>query len=69
VRIKDRMVGRDAEPARIECRSCGGTMTFAQSAVQYGRLRRDGFDHDQAKVILPLCQKCMTKALKTRVFR
>jgi hypothetical protein len=46
----------------IKCIACGlPKMTWADQRRQYGRAIRKGLTPDEAKRIMPRCQKCMTE--------
>lgn len=45
------------------CNRCIAIMTWAAQKRQYGRLIRYGLTNDEAKVMLPMCQKCVTQYL------
>jgi hypothetical protein len=48
------------------CLNCGlgYGVTWEQQRRQFGRLIRRGFTAEQAKKILPRCQKCVTTYLR-----
>ena len=50
--------------AKIICKSCRSRMTWAQQRVQFGRMLKRGLNKEQAKLLLPQCQKCITRHLK-----
>ena len=49
-----------------QCRDCRNPMTWAAQRVQYGRLIRRGLPPAQIKAILPRCQKCVTRWLRSQ---
>jgi hypothetical protein len=52
------------------CKGCGGQkVTWAEQRKQYGRAIRHGLTPDEAKALMPRCQKCLTKALERGVAR
>lgn len=42
------------------CAKCKRPMTFAEQRRQYARLRKANYSNQQAKAMLPRCQKCLT---------
>ena len=48
------------------CKTCQREMTWAAQRGQFGRLMRKRFSRDQAKLVLPLCGKCLTNWLRQR---
>ena len=69
IELNDDHADRPApRPARTPCVGCGCSLTWAQQRKQYGRLRKMGYDHDQASYAMPRCQKCTTKWLRTSAF-
>ena len=50
-----------------QCLRCGYRVTWAEQRRQYGRLIRRGKSDEEAKALMPRCQKCTTAALKGRL--
>jgi hypothetical protein len=50
-------------PKRDKCLRCQNPMTWADQRRQYGRAMRAGMTVEEARRILPRCQKCMTVLL------
>lgn len=49
----------------IKCIDCGlPKLTWRDQRAQYGRAIRSGLTADEAKALMPRCQKCLTKTLK-----
>ncbi len=71
--IKTRIVENDAKPGSKRCQgrdnTCATRLTYAKSAVQFGRAVRAGLAPEQAKMLMPMCQKCMTHYLSSAVPR
>jgi hypothetical protein len=44
----------------IRCRDCHNPMTWADQRYQFVRLIRRGLTSDDAKRLMPRCQKCVT---------
>jgi hypothetical protein len=53
-------------PKKNKCNACRNPMTWAAVRVQYGRLLRRGFTEEQVKAVLPRCQTCVTRWLKSQ---
>jgi hypothetical protein len=52
--------------ASDKCLDCNYPMTWEHQRRQFGRLMRLGMSVQDAKSILPRCQKCMTLLLRDR---
>jgi hypothetical protein len=53
-----------AQSPTIKCLGCGWTkMTWREQRQQYGRAIRRGLSADEAKKLMPRCQKCVTEIL------
>jgi hypothetical protein len=48
-----------------KCIGCGFPVTWEHQRRQWGRLMRRGLSREEAKNLMPRCQKCMTLALRT----
>lgn len=46
------------------CKDCQSAMTWAEQRRQFARLLSRGFSREEAKALLPRCQKCVTAALR-----
>ena len=45
------------------CQGCGYRITWADQRRQFGRAIRHGLTADEAKALMPRCQKCLTEKL------
>jgi hypothetical protein len=53
------------EGRMIKCIDCKmPKLTWADQRRQFGRAIRRGLTVDEAKALMPRCQKCLTQALK-----
>ena len=55
---------RTINMADIHCVRCGYHITWADQRRQFGRLMRLGFGYEDAKALMPRCQKCVTTTLR-----
>lgn len=46
-----------------KCLRCGKNMTWRERRYQFGRIIRHGISFEDAKELMPKCQKCVTLAL------
>ena len=54
----------------VTCRDCGWTgMTWAEQRRQFGRVVQAGLTIDEAKTLMPRCQRCTTIVLRSRGLR
>jgi hypothetical protein len=63
----DYVVYKDNSPAprQTTCLDCHCCMTWAAQRKQFGRaIKKFGFTVDEAKTLMPRCQKCLTSKLK-----
>lgn len=51
------------------CLDCGYPMTWDAERRQFGRLLKRGLVADEAKRLLPRCQKCITQLLRGRALK
>jgi uncharacterized protein with PIN domain len=48
------------------CLHCNRELTWAEQRRQFGRVMRTGLTVEEARALLPRCQKCMTLVLEAR---
>jgi hypothetical protein len=47
-----------------QCRRCGLSLTWMEAKKQFGRaIKRGGLSADEARQLMPQCQKCTTRTL------
>jgi hypothetical protein len=51
------------------CAVCSRGLTWAEQKRQYGRALRAGLASDEAKRLMPRCQKCLTDILRCSVLQ
>jgi hypothetical protein len=52
-----------------KCLDCHNPMTWTSQPEQVARLVKRGFTADEAKQLMPRCQKCVTELLGTGKYR